>query len=190
MGKIMYADKEYAGGGSGTAEGTSEPTADMVAEFDSNAHMNSTDMTETEVDDFVDTIEAQGENLDDLLNAQGEVAQGTLTLYRCTGTISHNNLYFYTSKGGEIWLQGRVNVNKYVRSGANGGFTMELPSNVPTPTKSAFFMVGFQSQHPREYIYLTFEQGSRTAFLQTSESFDNTTNGTLTFICSGRVFVK
>lgn len=47
------------GGGSGT----STPTADTLAEFDSTAHMNSTDMTASEVSDFVDRLDAQGANL-------------------------------------------------------------------------------------------------------------------------------
>ena len=45
---------------SGSASGTSVPTADTIAEFDSTAHMNSTDMTATEVSDFVDSLAPHG----------------------------------------------------------------------------------------------------------------------------------
>lgn len=42
---------------------TDVPTADTIAEFDSTAHMNSTDMTSQEVSDFVDGLDASGGNL-------------------------------------------------------------------------------------------------------------------------------
>jgi hypothetical protein len=61
MGKIMYRGESYSSGGGGGASGTPIPTADAVAEFDLAAHMNSTDMTEQEVNDFVDSINAQGD---------------------------------------------------------------------------------------------------------------------------------
>ena len=179
---------------SGGGSGTSVPTADTIAEFDSTAHMNSTDMTSTEVDDFVDALDAQGESLDDFLDARlntlGGKNTGTISLYNCSGTVSHNNLEFFVSEGGEIWVQGRININSYVRSGANSGVMITLPDIVPTPTKEFWSLIGFQSQHPREYVYISLTPNSRAAYIQTSESFNNTTNGTLTFICSGRVFVK
>ena len=179
---------------SGGGSGTSVPTADTIAEFDSTAHMNSTDMTSTEVDDFVDALDAQGESLDDFLDARlntlGGKNTGTISLYNCSGTVSHNNLEFFVSEGGEIWVQGMININSYVRSGANSGVMITLPDIVPTPTKEFWSLIGFQSQHPREYVYISLTPNSRAAYIQTSESFNNTTNGTLTFICSGRVFVK
>lgn len=48
--------------GGGSVDSTSVPTADKVAEFDSTAHMNSTDMTAQEVDDFVDDLTPQGQS--------------------------------------------------------------------------------------------------------------------------------
>ena len=169
------------------------------------------DMTQTEVDDFVDSLDiskkavthilkngsknsAQGESLDNFLdsrlNTLGGKNTGTVSLYNCSGTVSHNNLEFFVSEGGEIWAQGRININSYVRSGPNSGVMITLPDIVPTPTKNFWSMIGFQSQHPREYVYISLTPNSRAAYIQTSESFNNTTNGTLTFICSGRVFVK
>ena len=44
----------------GTLASTSVPTADTIAEWDSDAHMNSEDMTSQEVDDFVDGLNVQG----------------------------------------------------------------------------------------------------------------------------------
>lgn len=47
----------YITPGSGSIESTDIPTADKVAEFDSTAHMNSTDMTSSEVEDFVEDLD-------------------------------------------------------------------------------------------------------------------------------------
>lgn len=58
-----------SGGGGGS--GTSVPTADTVAEFDSTAHMNSTDMTSQEVDDFVDALDPQAGGVADYVIEQG-----------------------------------------------------------------------------------------------------------------------
>ena len=44
----------------GTLASTSVPTADTIAEWDSDAHMNSEDMTSQEVDDFVDGLNVSG----------------------------------------------------------------------------------------------------------------------------------
>ena len=46
--------------GSGGGSGTPIPTADTNAQFDSDAHMNSTDMTSQEVEDFVDNLNVGG----------------------------------------------------------------------------------------------------------------------------------
>ena len=46
--------------GTGGGSGTSVPTADTLAKFDSDAHMNSEDMTSQEVDDFVDGLNVSG----------------------------------------------------------------------------------------------------------------------------------
>ena len=43
----------------GTLVSTSTPTANTIAEWDSDAHMNSADMTSQEVDDFVDGLNPQ-----------------------------------------------------------------------------------------------------------------------------------
>ena len=56
---------------SGGGSGTSVPTADTVAEFDSTAHMNSTDMTSQEVDDFVDGLDGSRAGLIDIFYPVG-----------------------------------------------------------------------------------------------------------------------
>ena len=70
MSKIMYKGRSYANAGV-SSDATSIPTADMAAAFDSNAHINSEDMTATEVSNFVDDLDAQGANLADYVVEQG-----------------------------------------------------------------------------------------------------------------------
>ena len=60
-----------SGGGGGGGDGTSTPTANATAAFDSAAHMNSTDMTTQEVEDFIDGLDGQGANLADYVVEQG-----------------------------------------------------------------------------------------------------------------------
>ena len=44
------------GEGGGTVDSTSVPTANKIAEFDSTAHMNSTNMSAQDISDFVDSL--------------------------------------------------------------------------------------------------------------------------------------
>lgn len=57
---ISNATISGGGGGGGGVISTSTPTANTISEFDSTAHMNSTDMTAQEVQDFVDNLEGGG----------------------------------------------------------------------------------------------------------------------------------
>lgn len=71
MTKIMYKDIEYAGG---TVDSTPIPTSYRVSEFDSDAHMNSTDMTTGsggEVEDFIDGLNITGGLRGDYVVEQG-----------------------------------------------------------------------------------------------------------------------
>lgn len=60
-----------SGGGGGGVVSTSVPTANVISEFDNTAHMNSTDMTAQEVDDFVDNIGGGGSAFADKVVEQG-----------------------------------------------------------------------------------------------------------------------
>ena len=71
-----------------TGSGTSVPTANTAAEFDSTAHMNSTDMTASEVETFVSSLDAHGINLGDYVIEQGTSSNWTYRkwnsgLYEC-----------------------------------------------------------------------------------------------------------
>lgn len=60
-------------GGSGDA--TPTPTANATAAFDSSAHMNSEDMTSSEVEDFVDELNVGASGLLDMFYPVGSIYQ-------------------------------------------------------------------------------------------------------------------
>lgn len=117
---------------------------------------------------------------------------GTATvasLYNCTGTAT-SGLNFITTKGNLIYVTGRLNIDSFTRTGGNPGIDINLPNNVPTPTISTGYQIGFRSQSPREGVNISVTAGSRIIRLTTNETYLNCTNGTLTFICSGIFFVN
>jgi hypothetical protein len=65
----------YITPGSGTIESTDIPTADEVAEFDSTAHMNSTDMTSSEIEDFVEDLDMGASGLLNMFYPVGSIYQ-------------------------------------------------------------------------------------------------------------------
>ena len=66
------------------ADSTEVPTASKKAEFDSNAHMNSTDMTTQDVSDFVDGLNVHG----------GGVAKTNVTPTSGTNYSGYGNCYY------------------------------------------------------------------------------------------------
>ena len=101
----------YITPGSGSIESTDIPTADEVAEFDSMAHMNSTDMTSSEIEDFVEDLDMGG-GVGQVVVAEEQTKLestdlGTMTLINCSGTISHNQIYFTKLASGLWFINGR-----------------------------------------------------------------------------------
>ena len=86
MDAYFEGDVVISGGDIG---GTSIPTADTNAQFDSDAHMNSTDMTSQEVEDFIDGLNITGGITDD---------DGTWK--------SVNNYLKYSKRFGCVYIQG------------------------------------------------------------------------------------
>lgn len=58
-------------------DGTSIPTANTIAEFDSNAHINSEDMSSQDVSDFVDGLNTSGINAVDYVIREGATVDTT-----------------------------------------------------------------------------------------------------------------
>lgn len=92
--------------GSGGGSGTPIPTADTNAQFDSDAHMNSTDMTtgaDSELENFIDGLN---------VGTGGGVESSTLTVVK--GTVGTKNyckkvgyiVVFYIELTGISWASG------------------------------------------------------------------------------------
>lgn len=65
----------YITPGGGSIESTDIPTADEVAEFDSTARMNSTDMTSSEIEDFVEDLDMGASGLLNMFYPVGSIYQ-------------------------------------------------------------------------------------------------------------------
>lgn len=124
MTKIMYQDIEYAGG---TVDSTPIPTSYRVSEFDSDAHMNSTDMTSQEVEDFIDGLNITGGITDD---------NGTWK--------SVNNYLKYSKRFGCVYIQG-VSSGTITLSAASWNNIGTLPEGY-RPTSEIIF-TAFDRNH-------------------------------------------
>ena len=126
------------------------------------------------------------------LNKAGTIGYPTYSSMRnCTGTVATNFLQLYQSEsGGACTICGRIAITSFVRSGANPGVNLTLPSAIPTPTKTTVFYVGFRAENPRENVQLNLTANSRTILLFTTETYQNAQNGTLTFSCNGTFYTK
>lgn len=85
------------GGGGGPVDSTDEPTATKIAEFDSNAHMNSTDMTTQALETYVDSLDIQGSVFVDATDVPtaGEIA-------KFDSTANMNSTDMTTGSGSEV----------------------------------------------------------------------------------------
>lgn len=101
----------YITPGSGSIESTDIPTADEVAEFDSSAKMNSTNMTSSEVEDFVDELDVSGINAVDYIVEQG--TSGIWTYRKWNSGIAEcwgiNSASVTCSVISSPWIRGSMN---------------------------------------------------------------------------------
>jgi hypothetical protein len=91
---------------------TDVPTADTISEFDSSAHMNSTDMSAQDVSDFVDGLNVSGGGLVDYIVEQGTSGDTTYRKWNSgiaecwintTKNVALNNSYGSLYQGTWIW---------------------------------------------------------------------------------------
>lgn len=120
--------KAYVDAHGGNVDSTPVPTASKVAEFDSYAHMNSTDMSAQEVSDFVDSLDASGVTVADYIVEQGTSGIWTYRKWNsgiaeCWGVSALRTVSSWTQWGG-IYYGNPYNVYDTYPSGL---FT-ELPS--------------------------------------------------------------
>ncbi len=121
-----------------TGSGTSIPTADEVAEFDSTAHMNSEDMTSQEVSDFVDSLDVHCERAVDYIIEQGTSGNWKYRKW-ASGKIEAWGYQTYSS----------IAIN--ISSGAYGGYRsdtviMNIPSGIFSRTPDYAFVQKKTSQ--------------------------------------------
>lgn len=116
--------------GGGSASGTSIPTPDEVAEFDSNSHMNSEDMTSQDVDDFVDGLNFRGGTLGDFVIEQG------------TSGVWHYRKW--NSGDVELWGRTTVTLSPYSTVNSWHGFytQLTLPFTVYAPVVTYTVKIG------------------------------------------------
>lgn len=100
----------------GTLASTSVPTADTIAEWDSDAHMNSEDMTSQEVDDFVDSLNVSGINAVDYVVEQG------------TASVTNGTWYYrkWNSGVAEAWIKRTTTAT--INAGSHYALGVALPS--------------------------------------------------------------
>ena len=120
---ITIGSNKYilSGSGGGSVDSTSEPTEDTVAEFDSDAHMNSTDMTTgsgSELEDFIDGLNVSGGLLGDYVIEQG--ASGIWTYRKWNSGIA------------ECWGTYTGTVSYATATSASGGYRATI-SSIPFP---------------------------------------------------------
>lgn len=68
-------DEIYMTPGEGSIDATATPTANKISEFDTNAKMNSTDMTVAQVEDFVENLDVSGGGRNHGIPAGGTTGQ-------------------------------------------------------------------------------------------------------------------
>ena len=117
------------------------------------------------------------------------ISSVNLTNINLTGTVG-NGMVIGQLNNGTFFVYGRIGVLNFVRTGANPGFSFTLPDFVPTPTSTIGFVIGFRAENPRESIGFTVVANSRTATVTSNETYENCTNGTLTFMLNGIFYVR
>lgn len=111
--------------GQGTLTSTSVPTADTIAEWDSDSHMNSEDMTSQEVSDFVDSLNISTASLLDMFYPVG-------SYYETSDTSFDPNVAW-----GGTWVQetaGQVHVSAGTGYAVAGALTNMTDGGASTVT--------------------------------------------------------
>lgn len=105
----------------------------------------------------------------------------TVTLYRSTGTISNNAVYYHL-EGNVLMFEGRLTVSNYARTNANGGFTITLPSGKKNARAFScccgMSMSTNEGFRGNEYLYIVGEKDGTVVDVRTSETHTNLTGGT------------
>lgn len=162
--------------------GTSIPTVDTLAKFDLAKHMNSEDMTEQELSNYItgfpQGISKQIHLLDmmDILSDDCNHLTPTLTANNCTGTIT--NGLNVLQKGKMVCISGRIAITGYARTGSNPGVQFTYSSW--NPSQNIYRVSGFRAESPRECVDFAFTTTGLVT-IRTRETYTNASGSTLTF---------
>lgn len=103
-GELKALNNGYTLGTSGGG-GTAIPTADTNAKFDSDAHMNSTDMTtgaDSELEDFIDGLNIVGTSVLDIKNeGTKSISTGSVTSLVSSFALPSSGLWLVLS---DVWV--------------------------------------------------------------------------------------
>ena len=108
----------------------------------------------------------------------GPIKYLSLGLYRCSGTINGSISYQLRNDGKAAYVRGRVYISNFTRSGANPGFTYTKPDGWNI---TGSYSVGHRGENATEFVQFY----ASTYVINTTETFQNATNGRLTFIIPG-----
>ena len=111
--------------GQGTLASTSTPTANTIAEWDSDTHMNSADMTAQEVEDFVDSLNISPISILDMFYPVG-------SYYETSDSTFNPNITW-----GGTWVletEGQVHVSAGLNYEVGGALTNETDGGEATVT--------------------------------------------------------
>lgn len=151
-----------------SAAGTYTPTADTTAKFDLSAHMNSTDMTSTEITNFVNSLNVSNINAIDYIVEEGAASQGSYyrkwnsgkaeywyRIYNSSGvttSVWSSPIYYADYNSWSTIWQGVFNVSptQVITSSNHSQFISIMPTawDVNGVTSMRFVSVGSRSSSP------------------------------------------
>lgn len=145
----------------GTLASTSTPTADTIAEWDSDAHMNSEDMTSQEVDDFVDGLNVSG---------GGDTVSVQITSFSAGwGTYNSDTIPTIKKWGKVVTLTGSLKNTSVVTLDTSLTTVFTIPQEFRPTTTDRIFSV-CQGSGASRYLCSVFPNGNVTF-----ERYTNTT---------------
>ncbi len=157
---------DSTGGGGGTVDSTSIPTASKVSEFDSEAKMNSIDMTPAQITTFVNNITPAGGSLLDIFYPVG-------SYYETSDSTFNPNVQW-----GGTWVlenEGQVHVSagENYEVGDTGGEVNHLLTIDELPPHNHRVSSGWQSASG---------QPDRITYGAVNGQYQNTGNGNISFV--------
>lgn len=104
----------------------------------------------------------------------------TLHSYNCTGDITASQTRMSCSVNSRlVQICGRIIISNFVRTSSNPGVYIDLPF---LSNETLSFCCGHRIGTDREVVMVNVNRGSNMLLINTSETYVNATNGTLTLI--------